>query len=782
VDQGQPGLEYTAFTERCFRGEPASCTTACPFHLDIRAFLDRAAKGKWTPAYKLLRNATVFPVIVAELCEAPCRERCQRVNLGDEAIAVRDIEAAVLRHVKEQKPERYVIPPKEQRVAMVGAGVAGLACALHLAQERYRVTVFEKGEGWGGCLRSDPRFAEFDADIARQFSAVEAEFRFGKAVASLGELADFDSVYVATGSGGDSFGLLDSWDCAVYATREPRVFMGGMLTGSTLVESIAEGVQAARVIQVFLQTGKIDRSRDDYTKEACARYLTHEGVVRLPLVQPSTPAGYTADEAREEAARCLQCDCDACMAGCEMLRRFKKYPRTMAVEAHADMALNPFASRTLTREVYSCNLCGHCASVCPEDVDVGALLRASRVARMSAGVAPLALHDYWLREMDFATSEGSFASAAPGKSTCEYVFYPGCQLGAANPEHVLRTYEVLAARHDLGVMLGCCGAPAYWAGDDARMEAGFSKTRVHWEGLGKPTLVFACATCSMIFGSFVPEVPRVSVYELLGRLEDLGPVSPFAEAAVFDPCAARDDTGMESAVRDLARRAGVVLSELPQKNRCCGHGGHIRVANPGLYEEVVEHRATAGEQPYLVYCANCRDVFAWRGKQCAHILDVALGLEADPAVPTLEQKRQNSLRVKRELAKRLSGADFEPTRRDWDEVRLIIPADIQREMEEKLIAAEDLREAIWKAELSRDVFVDETSGTRLASLVRPVITYWVAYRPAGPGAYEVVSAYYHRMRLRGENRRGSWASNTTSCRVGSRICPTTRMPPDSSCW
>ena len=101
---------------------------------------------------------------------------------------------------------------------------------------------------------------------------------------------------------------------------------------------------------------------------------------------------------------------------------------------------------------------------------------------------------------------------------------------------------------------------------------------------------------------------------------------------------------MESAVRELARVAGVTVSELPEKNRCCGHGGHIRVANPSLYDEIVQHRAEAGEQPYLVYCANCRDVFAWRGKPCAHVLDVALGLQTGPSVPTLEQKRATACR------------------------------------------------------------------------------------------------------------------------------------------
>ena len=747
MDQSQPGVEFTDLTARCFRGEPASCSTACPFHLDVRSFLDKASKGKWNAAYKQLRNATVFPVIVAELCEAPCREQCQRTALGDEAIAIRDIEAAVLRNVKEQKPERYVIPPKEQRVAIVGAGLAGLACAHDLAQKRYRVTVFDEQPGWGGTLRTDPRFPAFNADIARQFAAVEVDLRFDSPVAGLEQVSEFDAVFVATGAGGDSFGLLESWDCGIYATREPRVFLGGRLTGSTVVEAIAEGAQASKSIEHYLQTGKTRRAAGDYQKEACARYLTQEGVVRLPRVVASGAQGYTAEEAQAEAARCLQCDCDACIAGCEMLRRYKKDPKKLAVEAHGDMAVSPFASRTLTRETYSCNLCGHCTSVCPEDVDIGGLLRLSRAARVNAGVAPGALHDFWMREMEFAATEGSFASAPVGKTTCAYAFYPGCQLGAGNPEHVLRTYDVLAGGLDMGVILNCCGSPAYWAGDDARVKTHMAETRRVWEGLAKPTLVFACATCSMMLGAFLPDVPRVSVYELLAKSGAVRPASSFAEAAVFDPCNARDDTGMEGAVRDLARAAGVEVHELPEKNRCCGHGGHIRVANPALYEEIVQHRAEAGEQPYLVYCANCRDVFAWRGKECAHILDVALGLEADMLVPTLDQKRGNSLRVKTMLMKRLQGADFTPARHEWDDLVLIIPADVRYEMEEKLISSAEVQEAIWQAETTGEYFFDQEAGGRLATLTKPIFTYWVQYRETAPKTYEVVAAYSHRMRI-----------------------------------
>ncbi len=178
-------------------------------------------------------------------------------------------------------------------------------------------------------------------------------------------------------------------------------------------------------------------------------------------------------------------------------------------------------------------------------------------------------------------------------------------------------------------MLGCCGAPAYWAGDEARLLANIEQTRRSWSDMGKPTLVFACATCESFSISILPEIPRVSLYELLAHRRRSSRSSPFAEAAVFDPCAAREDHGMESGVRKLAERAGVSIEELKERNRCCGYGGHMRVANPDLYEEITKHRAEASEKPYIVYCANCREVFASRDKECSHVLDVVFGLSPD---------------------------------------------------------------------------------------------------------------------------------------------------------
>lgn len=743
--------DATSYTARCFHGDPASCSYACPFRMDIRAFLEKAAAGRWLQAYKTLRNATVFPVVVSILCRQPCRAHCQRTLLGDEAIAVRDLEAASIRYAKNRKPESYVIPPKDKRIAVVGAGVAGLSCALHLAQKRFDVEVFEKEDRWGGALRNHPRFPEFDADISLQFSAVQAEFRFGSGVRSLDELAAFDAVYVATGAGGNSFGLLDSWEGDLFTTSAPGVFLGGALCGASPVEGIAQGVRASLAIEVFCQTGKASPAYGRSDENFCDRYLRHEGAVSSARVEASGPDGYSEEEAKAEAARCLQCDCDRCMANCEMLRSFRKNPHKIAVEVYNDMGVNPpFSVRTVTREAYSCNICGTCRSVCPVNVDIGALLQFSRVARTSAGIHPAALHDFWLREMDFASSEGSFASAGEGKARCDYAFYPGCQLGASEPEHVLRSCEFLRRRLDAGIILGCCGAPAYWAGDEARLRANTDRIRRDWNDLGKPALVFACATCEKVFGLFLPEIQRVSLYEVLAESDDIRPAGPFAAAAIFDPCAARDDARMQLGVRNLAGKAGVALEELGEPNRCCGYGGHMRTANPRLFREITGNRARASEKPYIVYCANCREVFASEGKECVHILDMAFGLEPKTSVPSLEQKRANSLGVKREIMKKTTGVDFEPETHEWDDLDLVISEEMLEAMDRKLISAADLREAIWLAERSGRKFYDESDGMCVCSMVKPVITYWVQYRETAPKTYEIYRAYYHRMRFRGE--------------------------------
>ena len=164
-----------------------------------------------------------------------------------------------------------------------------------------------------------------------------------------------------------------------------------------------------------------------------------------------------------------------------------------------------------------------------------------------------------------------------------------------------------------------------------------------------------------------------------------------------------------------------------------------------MFEKVAEARAEMSDKPYIVYCANCREVFLSRGKNCAHILDMAFGLPMSMETPMISGRRRNSLYVKSELMRELKNEVYEPVTRPWDGVKLVIEKELAEEIDRKLISEDDMKEVIWTAETSGDKFIDETDGSVMACLVRRVLTYWVRYKVSPDGTFEILNAYYHRM-------------------------------------
>jgi hypothetical protein len=376
----------------------------------------------------------------------------------------------------------------------------------------------------------------------------------------------------------------------------------------------------------------------------------------------------------------------------------------------------------------------------------------SRTDRFRRNTGPKAFHDFWLREMDFSTGEASAFLPPRGKETCAYVFFPGCRLGMSAPRLVKEAYRFLqeATGGDTGLMLGCCGVPALWAGDLNRLNANIDNLRQAWIRLGKPTLVFACATCERTFREYLPEIPLVSLYRKMAEAGLEPKEKAFDRAAVFDPCAAREDSELMSSVRALARQEGTELTEIGGESRCCGFGGHIQVPNPELFRRFGEEAAAGAEEPYLVYCINCREVFLTRGKECRHILEDWFGPEPGE-IPSILEKRRNALQLKKELLKEGWDLDFTPSVNPWDALELDISPELTEKMERTLVSVADLQETIWNAETGGDKLSGD-DGWLLASMVKSVITYWVQYRPAEGGSeneFEIGAVYSHRMKWRG---------------------------------
>jgi Fe-S oxidoreductase len=190
----------------------------------------------------------------------------------------------------------------------------------------------------------------------------------------------------------------------------------------------------------------------------------------------------------------------------------------------------------------------------------------------------------------------------------------------------------------VGLMLGCCCAPAHWAGQEEQFRTEVKNIEQQWDELGRPEFITACSTCYRTFRDHLSDIPVVSLWEVLsgGELPETASGSPETVFAVHDPCTTRSEPDIYNGVRSILDRLGTKTEELKlsrEKTECCGFGGLMMNANPDLAKEVVARRAGESKLDYLAYCAMCRDNLAKAGKRTVHVLDLLFpdSGEPDPA-------------------------------------------------------------------------------------------------------------------------------------------------------
>lgn len=139
---------FSSTTELMER-EWAPCRHNCPVHADVRTYIELAAQGRWKESIDVIRRHLPFAAVCGRICHHPCEDNCRR-NDVDEPIAIREVKRFVAEHVgKNASVDRPEIQDKA-KVAIIGAGPAGMAAALELAKIGYRPTVFEKFPVAGG--------------------------------------------------------------------------------------------------------------------------------------------------------------------------------------------------------------------------------------------------------------------------------------------------------------------------------------------------------------------------------------------------------------------------------------------------------------------------------------------------------------------------------------------------------------------------------------------------------------------------------------------------------
>lgn len=805
--------EYLNTVDRCLQHEVSFCTADCPFNLDVSEFISRLQEGRFNAAYKIYRDATGFPQIAARLCTEKCRASCLKNAVrGGEPIELLKLERSVLEHATRKEPVNYNIPAKNKSIAIIGAGISGMACALRMATKKYRVTVYEKSDALGGRLSERIPSQIMEDDFALQMKHLKYNVKFNTEIASLDQVLElgyednkaanetsksaaasvmrassmnasrslegtYDAIYVATGSGGNIFGIdySEEYGGPCMILGETAVFLGGEAAGSDPIHALADGLRVSTAIDNYTMTGVLKYPVYPTTEISIdeAAFVTTEAVASGGEI-------YTKEEAVEEAKRCMKCQCNACRLHCDLTDYLRKWPLRLRDEIVATTApgTSELHATPAIRLINTCTHCGLCRDTCPEGIDMDGLIQASRYRMHQLDRMPWAFNDFFLRDMEFTNGPDAYMCRAPKgyDAKAEYAFFPGCQLGASDPEIVRRSYSYLLAHEpSTAVMLGCCGVPADWAGDEELRDSVVGRIREDWLSLGRPVMVLACPTCRNTFAKYLHEVETVFIYELMDKwgIDELpgcsdadnscveyggfsGACNVSGACSVFDPCATAPDENVRSAVRNLCEKMGIRLESLPLQEKwtaCCSYGGHGRLADPAFSEFVREKRVSESDLPYITYCINCRDSFMEEGKEAPHLLNLLFDIR--PKLYTYTERRHNRKNLRSELEKMLNcessisdTASGESPLGCAAEVYLEIPEETRLKLHREFILEDEAADVVAFCEKTGRSVYNSESDSHTGYRKIGNMTYWVEYRHTGnAGRYVLLNAYSHRMTI-----------------------------------
>jgi len=310
----------------------APCHFACPAHMDVPGMLRSIAAHDPRRAIAIVKHDIALPAVLGRVCPRPCEKGCRRAA-SDGAVAVCQLKRFVA-DTDLASGEPYVppcAPSSGRRVAIVGAGPAGLAAAYHLAELGHACTVFDDQTRGGGRLRHEFSPAELPPDVLdaeiNALLRVGIELHVGVRVdaARFHELrTQFNAVLVACGTRVKDEAA--AWGLHVgprgipvsrdtFETNLPGVFAAGNATRTKglVVRSVADGKEAACAIHQFLAGGPVTGREKPFSvrRGRLEADELHAFVSSASLTGRVEPAadGYAAQQGAEQAGRCLHCDC-----------------------------------------------------------------------------------------------------------------------------------------------------------------------------------------------------------------------------------------------------------------------------------------------------------------------------------------------------------------------------------------------------------------------------------------------------------------------------------------
>ena len=311
----------------------APCKAACPAHVAVQGYVKMASEGRYKDALALIKKDNPFPAICGSICRKYCEDACTRASV-DEALAIDEIKKFIAE--QDMKAEHHYVPPMssctheefDQKIAIIGAGPAGMSCAYFLAIEGYKPVVFEKEAVPGGMLVNGIPSFRLEKDVVKSeievLREMGVEFRCGVEVGkdvTIQQLRDegYKAFYVAIGAqkaaplgvpGEDLEGVIGGIDFLRKVNNGENVKVGkkvAVIGGGNVAMDVARTALrlGADVTVVYRRKEEDMRAAADEVAEAKA-----EGV---KFVFEHKPVEVLGSNGKVAALKCdcgdVECDC-----------------------------------------------------------------------------------------------------------------------------------------------------------------------------------------------------------------------------------------------------------------------------------------------------------------------------------------------------------------------------------------------------------------------------------------------------------------------------------------
>jgi len=388
------------------------CRAACPAHVNVQGYVSLLQRGKFREAVELIRKDMPFPAICGRVCFAPCEKACVRKNV-DQAVAIRSLKKIVADVEREQGRVRGEPIPQRygKKLAIIGAGPAGLTAAYELVKAGYPVTVFENTPEAGGMMRyriPDSLLEKFV--VANEIAYIKdlgVDIRYGVEFGkdyTLDTLRKegYESVFIAIGKlpetpllpqellrKEESGTFVIPVDTTTLETKMRGVFAGGDSARGKpagIIEAVGAGKRAAESILRYLngQNMKVGREEVEETtwiknwetvNKKPQRYVAKKGELkpRVSFEEAEEALEKIKRKAKFEAFRCLVCGpCTECLTKegfCETDKPIIN--ENLCTGCNICASVCPFGAiskngKGVAQANEICKGCGICAAHCPE--------------------------------------------------------------------------------------------------------------------------------------------------------------------------------------------------------------------------------------------------------------------------------------------------------------------------------------------------------------------------------------------------------------------------------